>query len=169
MKVLFMENYVGKFVFVEAVKSEAGKESSSYNYNNGEWLVMRQSAFSIYCLRPKRGYDFQALNTLELIGDRRVNVVQVSTDNDRVKELAMENLAWSYNYLAPNSTEKKPWAEDVFYGVRDNAMAILRTIGAYVPKPIEIALPQKAAIEVELLIKVNGTLIKVGTLNERLA
>ncbi len=142
--------YVGKFVFLQRV-FDPSENGHSY-YNDGEYLIIRETPNVLYGVKPKVGYDFKDLRSFPLVGSQRFEVISCHESKRDVLDLATANLEWAAEALKPGG--KRIWIESVYTDCQDIAKSLLRTLGIELPPPVEVKIPQKTVVEIE--VRVNG-------------
>lgn len=114
------ENYVGKFVFVEA-------KNPKDSYYNGEYFCTRRTPSTLYCVKPVVGYGGHEIKQIQLIGKNAYSIIESWADDAAAVDAANAMIAWGRRVEDPDY--KKQWVEYVYSNVIENAKAILRVIG----------------------------------------
>lgn len=106
---------VGKLVFLEGLDTD-GKVS----YYSGEYLVLRETANALYCVRPMSGYEGHEVKTFNLIGK---SAFKVLSESKAVETAMLSRLASEQEKFAKDvdSTNRK-WCETVYAGAARNAI-----------------------------------------------
>ena len=149
--------YVGNFVFVEKVRDPSVDSKNHSTYYDGEYLILRETPYCLFGVKALTGWDFSDVRSLPIKGEAAFRILDSRTDHDEAAEVAARNLKWVEESTGPNG--KKQYIESVYDKVRANAKALLRAIGVTLPSEVQIVVPQKAVVEIE--IRVNGIPVKI--------
>lgn len=107
------ENYVGKFILVDREPTE--KQS---NYEAGEYICIRQTPFSLHCVKPSVGYDFHNIKKFTLSGKDSWTVCAVKSKPELVADLVKQNKKF---VVDANKAGKKNWVEYVYTDIQNHA------------------------------------------------
>ena len=149
--------YAGKFVFVQKVRDPNVDSRNHSTYEDGEYFILRESLSCLYGVRPVTGYEFSRCISLATVGSAKFEIVSYYNDSVAAADIARLNLEWVARETAPGV--RKSWVDSVYDSARNNARAVLHAIGVTLPEKVEIVIPQKAVVEIE--IKVNGVPLKI--------
>lgn len=122
------KQYEGKFVFVESTDEKN-------TYHNGEYICVRQTPASIYCVKPTVGYGGHEIKPFALSGSSPYKVIQAWEDAKTVQRVADDLAAWADQIKDPFF--KKQWVESVYHGAAESARAIMRSLGRTIGVELE--------------------------------
>jgi hypothetical protein len=131
------ESYIGKFVFLE----KADKTLSAYN--NGEYLILRESPSNIYGISLVAGYGSHDLKCFSLIGKEAYDIISIKEDNKFLKKLADDMI----NFSKEKYKEPKQWVNSVYDGAYRNAVLIYEILGEQVPNVSNIVYYEQPSIK----------------------
>ena len=101
-------NYVGQIVFLEQDRSSVSDPKNYSGYNNGEWLVLNQSPYTLYCVKPTSDvYNARYQQQFSIIG---------------------------YNAHKPERGEKLNWVESVYTEAKEVARKMAAMGRFYLPE-----------------------------------
>ncbi len=129
-------NYVGKLVFVEAVRSPEDTVKTYSNYYGGEYFVVRQSTAILYGVKiaSPDEYHGREIRQLPLIGQGRFEVLSVSTPAPADLDYFVRTL-W-YNGCKKERGEKLNWVENVYGEAKATAQQMARLLGISLDVPV---------------------------------
>ena len=96
-------DYTGRFVFVERTTKDG-----SPGYDNGEYLCVRCTAGTLYCVKPIGGYSGHEQKAFPRLGECPYKVVDSWVDIMVARQLANDLMAFS------RPTGKRQWNESVY-------------------------------------------------------
>ena len=126
-------NYVGQIVFLEQDRSSVSDPKNYSGYNNGEWLVLNQSPYTLYCVKPTSDvYNARYQQQFSIIGSNRYLVISSTTPSGPVFEETAKTL-W-YNAHKPERGEKLNWVESVYTEAKEVARKMAAMGRFYLPE-----------------------------------
>lgn len=111
------QKYEGKFVFLESIDVKN-------RYYSGEYLCVRATPATLYCVKPSVGYGGHEIKSFSLMGTEGYNVLESWEDKACAVRFATEQEAWAKQIVNPDF--KRNWIESVYSGAGEAARAVKR-------------------------------------------
>lgn len=115
-----VQNYVGKMVFVEAVRDAAADLTKYSNYYGGEYFIVRQTPFSLHGIQIRDDdYNGREVRQLPLEGSGRYFVCSTAPADRAMMVAHLERLWW--RATKPERGERLNCIESVYGELKSTA------------------------------------------------